>query len=63
MQALKAKVRNGHFVIDETTDLPEGTEVELQLVKVADAFADMAPEDREELEEAIEETLAEFDEA
>jgi hypothetical protein len=27
-------------VIDERTDLPEGTEVELQLVKVADAFAE-----------------------
>lgn len=30
MQALKAHLRNGHFVIDESTDLPEGTEVELQ---------------------------------
>ncbi len=61
MQALKAHVRNGHFVIDESTDLPEGTEVELQLVKVADAFADMAPEDREELEEAIEEGFRDFE--
>ena len=41
--------------IDERTDLAESTEVDLQLVKVADAFADMAPEDRDELEEAIEE--------
>jgi hypothetical protein len=55
MQALKAHVRNGYFVIDERTDLPEGTEVELQLVKVPDSFADMAPEDRDELEKAIEE--------
>ena len=61
MQALKAHVRNGHFVIDERTDLPEGTEVELQLVKVADAFADMAPEDRNELEEAIEEGFRDFE--
>ncbi len=61
MQALKAHVLNGHFVIDERTDLPEGTEVELQLVKVADAFADMAPEDREELEEAIEEGFRDFE--
>jgi predicted DNA-binding antitoxin AbrB/MazE fold protein len=45
-------------VIDESTDLPEGTEVEL--AKVADAFADMAPEDREELEEAIEEGFRDF---
>jgi hypothetical protein len=61
MQALKAHVRNGHFVIDECTDLPEGTEVELQLVKVADAFADMAPDDREEVEEAIEEGFQDFE--
>jgi len=61
MHALKAQVRNGHFVIDESTDLPEGTEVELQLVKVADGFADMAPEDREELEEAIEEGFRNFE--
>jgi hypothetical protein len=60
MQALKAHVRNGHFVIDEQTDLPEGTEVELQLVKVADAFANMAPEEREELEEAIDEGFRDF---
>lgn len=61
MQALKAHVLNGHFVIDERTDLPEGTEVELQLIKVADAFADMTPEDREELEEAIEEGFRDFE--
>ena len=61
MQALKAQVRNGHFVIDEHTDLPEGTEVELQLVKIADAFADMAPDDREELEGAIEEGFRDFE--
>ncbi|HEY5376394.1 MAG TPA: hypothetical protein VIK01_22090 [Polyangiaceae bacterium] len=34
MQALKAHVVNGHFAIDERTDLPEGAEVGLQLVKV-----------------------------
>ena len=48
-------------MIDERTDLPGGTEVELQLVKVADAFADMAPEDREELEEATEEGYLDFE--
>jgi len=54
MQALKAHVRNGHFVIDEPTDLPEGTEVELQLVNAADPFVGMAPDERAELEEEIE---------
>ena len=59
MQALKAHVRNGHFVIDEPTDLPEGTEVELQLVTVADQWADMDPEERAELEAEIEAGYAE----
>jgi len=40
--------RNGHFVIDVGTELPEATEVELQLIKVADAFADMSTEGCEE---------------
>jgi hypothetical protein len=61
MQALKAHVRNGHFVSDEPTDLPEGTEVELQLVNVADPFADMAPEERAELEGALEEGARDFE--
>jgi hypothetical protein len=61
MQALKAQVRNGHFVIDEPTDLPEGTEVELQLVTVADPWADMDPEERAELEAAIEEGARDFE--
>ena len=29
---LKAQVREGRLVLDEPTDLPEGTEVELTLV-------------------------------
>lgn len=54
MKGLKARVRDGHFVIDEPTDLPEGTEVELQLVAPEDPWADMDPEERAELEEEIE---------
>jgi hypothetical protein len=54
MQALKAHVRNGYLVSDEPTDLPEGTEVELQLI-VADSFAKMDPAERAALEESIEE--------
>jgi hypothetical protein len=61
MQVLKAHVRNGHFVIDELTDLPEGTEVELQLVKVGDPFADMESEHRRALEEAIEDGARDFE--
>jgi predicted DNA-binding antitoxin AbrB/MazE fold protein len=32
MGALKAIVRNGRLVLDEPTDLPEGSEVEVALV-------------------------------
>ncbi len=54
MSPVKAHVRNGYFVSDEPANLPEGTEVELQLV-TADPWADMDPAERAELEEAIEE--------
>lgn len=54
MAPVKAHVRNGYFVSDEPANLPEGTPVELQLV-TPDPWADMEPEERAELEEAIEE--------
>ena len=54
MAPVKAHVRNGYFVSDEPANLPEGTPVELQLV-TPDPWADMAPEERAELEESIEE--------
>lgn len=31
-QALKAHVRSGHIVVDEPTDLPEGSELEILVV-------------------------------
>jgi hypothetical protein len=54
MPALKAHVRNGYFVSDEPANLPEGTEVELQLLAKGDPWADMDPEERAELEEELE---------
>ncbi len=33
MQALKAHVRSGRIVVDEPTDLPEGSELELVVVE------------------------------
>jgi hypothetical protein len=45
MNAVKAKVVNGRFVIEEPTDLPEGTE--LYLVPVSEE-----EEDRIDVEEA-----------
>jgi hypothetical protein len=51
MNAVKAKVVNGRFVIDEPTDLPEGTE--LYLVPVSE-------EDEDRLDiEAANQALAE----
>jgi len=55
MSPVKAHVRNGHYVSDEPAELPEGTPVNFPIMNVVDAFADMAPDERAELEESIEE--------
>ena len=55
MSPVKARVRNGHYVSDEPAHLPEGTAVNFPVVDVVEAFADMAPDERAELEESIEE--------
>jgi hypothetical protein len=57
MRALKAHVRGGRLVVDEPTDLPEGTEVELTLVE-DDEFS---PEERARLEQALEEAEQEIE--
>ena len=54
MAPVKAHVRNGYFVSDEPANLPEGTPVELQLL-TTDPLADVDPEDRAELHQAIRE--------
>jgi hypothetical protein len=64
MNAPKIRVENGRIKLDEPTDLPNGTE--LYLVS-ADQFDDvvllrddgLASEEREELLQAIDESLAE----
>jgi alpha-glucuronidase len=50
MQALKAHVRSGHIVIDEPTDLPEGTEV---LVNLSDDWDDLDDKERAEMHREI----------
>jgi len=47
MLTVRARVKNGRLVVDEPTDLPEGTEVELA------AFDDLDDEDRARLHEAL----------
>jgi len=56
MQPLKARVHNGRLVLDEPTELPEGTEVELFAVD-----DDFDPEERARLLEAIEEGAEDFE--
>lgn len=55
MEALKAQVRNGRLVMDEATELPEGTEVRLVL-----ADDELDDEERAELETALREGIAEM---
>jgi hypothetical protein len=54
MRALKAQVRGGRLVLDEPTELPEGTEVELLAVDELD----FEPEERARLDAALELSLA-----
>ncbi len=54
MRVLKAHVRGGRVVLDEPTDLPEGTE--LQLVPL-DEYG-MTSEEREALDAALDEAEA-----
>lgn len=55
MSAVKAHVRNGHYVSDEPANLPEGTSVNFPIVDVPEALDDMTPEQRAELHQAIRE--------
>jgi hypothetical protein len=51
MGILRARVKGGHIVVDEPTDLPDGTELTLLLV---DAEDEMTPEERADLDAMIE---------
>jgi hypothetical protein len=52
---LKARVRSGRLVVDEATDLPEGTEVELLPLDPGDWLDDA---DRAALDAALRESQA-----
>jgi len=56
MAPLKAVVRNGRLVVDEPTELPEGTEIEL--VAVDDHFD---PDERARLVRAIDDGIEDFE--
>jgi hypothetical protein len=57
MQPLKARVQNGRLLLDEPTDLPDGTEVEL----VAVNQETLDPEEHAKLLQAIEDGAADFE--
>jgi hypothetical protein len=56
MNAVKAEVKNGRLIVNEPTDLPEGTVVYLE--HVADPHDEMDAEERAELLRSIDEGLA-----
>jgi hypothetical protein len=58
VRVLKAQVRGGRLVLDEPTDLPEGTEVELTLV--GDEFD---PGEHARLHQAIEDGAQDIERA
>jgi hypothetical protein len=53
MLPVKAHVKNGRLVVDEPTDLPDGTEVTLTI-----ADDDLDDEDRARLHAALERSMA-----
>lgn len=55
MMPLRARVRNGRLVLDEPTDLPEGTEVELGVID-----EDLDDSDRAVLHAALDASEEEF---
>ncbi len=57
MRALKAEVKNGRLVVNEPTDLPEGTKLDLI---IADPGDDLDDQERAELHAALDEGLAEL---
>jgi hypothetical protein len=57
MQALKARVENGRIVVNEPTDLPDGTVLELV---VADAGDELDADERAELAASIDDGLADM---
>jgi hypothetical protein len=56
MAPLKAVVKNGRIVVDEPTELPEGTEIELVPVD-----EDFDPEERARLLAAIDDGIEDFE--
>lgn len=59
MNALKAHVENGRIIVDDPTDLPDGTV--LRVVAVSADDDEMSPEERAEFLRELEVSCAEAD--
>lgn len=57
MLTMKARVRRGRLVLDEPTELPEGSEVELVLADDGDELDD---DDRARLDASLQRSAAQF---
>jgi hypothetical protein len=55
MQTLKAHVRNGRLIMDEPTDIPEGSEIELV---IADDEENLDEKEQERLHRALRKSWA-----
>jgi hypothetical protein len=55
---MKARVHNGRLVMDEPTDLPEGTEVDVEIVD-SEGW-DMDPAELAELQKVLDESEADI---
>jgi hypothetical protein len=58
MSALKAHVKDGRIVVDEPIDLPEGTELELDGLRVVDSGDELDDAERARLHEALDRAIA-----
>ena len=58
MSALRAHVQNGHVVLDEPTELPEGTAVEIDGLRVMDEDDGFSTLERQKILRGIDEGLA-----
>ena len=59
MSVLRARVQGGKLVLNEPTDLPEGTNV--QLVVVDDDSGELSPEERAAVEASLDRSLDQVD--
>jgi hypothetical protein len=57
MSTIRARVRNGRLIVDEPTDLPEGTELDLTIDDAGDSLDEA---DRAALHAAIGQAWASF---